>query len=121
MELPVKSTKAYGESSTLMEQHSLLLFSQLSDFSAGAVNFDTITEAPADSLILTTVEEGSLTEIATDGDLNYFQVNILFSWASTVSVLVGGSDSTSVTSFLTLSTSLRSPSKTKLQGISRPP
>ena len=51
-----------------MEQDSLLLFSLSPDFSAGAVNFDTTTEAPADSLILTTVEEGSLAEIAADGN-----------------------------------------------------
>ena len=60
-----------------MEQESLLLFSLSSNFSAGAVNFDTITDAPADSYILTTVEEGSLTEIAADGDLVITKLTLL--------------------------------------------
>ena len=60
-----------------MEQESLLLFSLSSNFSAGAVNFDPITDAPADSYILTTVEEGSLTEIAADGDLVISKLTLL--------------------------------------------
>ena len=80
-----------------MEQHSLLLFSLISDFSAGAINFDTITEAPPDSLILTTVKGGLLTEIAADSDLVIFKL-LIFSSTSISSVLVGA---TSGTSFLT--------------------
>ena len=99
-----------------MEQASLLLFSVSSDFSAGADNFDTLTDAPGDSVILTTVEDGSLTEIAADGDLVISKLTLLHCGAfSTASVVGGGSDSTSAISFFTFSTSLRFASKTKLQ------
>ena len=47
----------------LMEQTSLLLFPQLFDSSIDTCCFDNVTDAPGDSVILTTAEVGSLTEI----------------------------------------------------------
>ena len=83
-----------------MEQANLLLFSVSSDFSAGGDNFDTLTDAPGDSVILTTVEEGSLTENAADGDLVISKLTLLHCGAfSTTLVVGGGSDLTNAISF----------------------
>ena len=51
-----------------MEQTSLLPFPQSSDSSIDMCCFDNVADAPGDSVVLTTAEVGSLTEIAADGD-----------------------------------------------------
>ena len=89
-----------------MEQASSLLLPLSSDFSTGTVNFDTLTHAPGDCLIMTTVEEGLLTEIAADGDF-IISKSTLLDFTTSISVVVGGSDSISLVSSLTFSISLR--------------
>jgi len=86
-----------------MEQADLLLFPQSSEFSTDTVNFGTLTDIPGDSLVLKTVEEGSLT---LDGDFMISKSMLLdrgplLLLMSTVSVVVSGSNLISLVSLLT--------------------